>query len=302
MLRWRLIVAAVVITPLITLLALDYHCHGGAPGIWLAPLTLLFGGLGAAELLDLFRGRELHPSPAATLLGTLAVIAAGLIPLCWNCLGQYPSDCPVGQLGWPVIGLVAALTLAVLAELRRFEQPGTATLHIALSFYTAAYLGLLMTFLLALRMYHSNAWGMSALVSAIFVTKMADTGAYTFGRLFGRHKMAPRISPGKTVEGGIGGLLTAAVCSWGYFQLVGPWIVGGDAPRPSAGAALLYGLVVGGAGTLGDLAESLLKRDMQRKDSSRWIPGLGGVLDVLDSLTLAAPAAYLFWLTGLLGP
>ena len=291
-----------LIAPLIALLVLDFRCNGGAPGIWLAPLALVFGLLGAAEMLDLFRERQLCPSPAATLLGTLVVIAAALVPLAWNWFGEYPAACPIGQLGWPVIGLAAALTIAMIAEMARFQEPGRASVHLALSLYTAAYLGLLMTFLLALRMHHDNAWGMSALVSTIFVTKMSDTGAYTFGRLLGKHKMAPRISPGKTVEGGLGGLLTAAVCAWAYFQWLGPWIVGSDAPKPAVWASLLYGVVVGAAGTLGDLAESLLKRDMGRKDSSRWIPGLGGILDVLDSLTLAAPAAYLFWITGLLGP
>ena len=142
MLRWRLLVAAVLIAPLIALLVLDFRCNGGAPGIWLAPLTLVFGLLGAAEMLDLFRGRQLSPSPTATLLGTLVVIAAALVPLVWNWFGEYPAACPIGQLGWPVIGLAPALTISMVAELARFQEPGRASVHLALSLYTAAYLGI----------------------------------------------------------------------------------------------------------------------------------------------------------------
>ncbi len=303
MLRWRLLVAAIIVAPLLALLVVDFRYNLGAPGIWLSPLTVVFAMLGVAEMLDLFGSKQLRPAPWAAYLGTLAVVVSAMVPLAWNLSGSgYPDTCPIGRLGWPVLGLAVALGIAFVAELRRFRDPGQATVHVALALFIAAYLGLLMTFLLALRLHHDNAWGMSALVSLIFVTKMSDTGAYTFGRLFGRHKMSPRVSPGKTIEGGIGGLATACVCAWLYFAVIGPWIVGADAPRPSWWAAMIYGLVVATAGVLGDLSESLLKRDMERKDSSRWIPGLGGVLDVLDSLTLAAPAAYLCWVSGLLGP
>jgi phosphatidate cytidylyltransferase len=67
-------------------------------------------------------------------------------------------------------------------------------------------------------------------------------------------------------------------------------------------ASLLYGLILAAAGMHGDLAESMLKRDMQRKDSSTWLPGLGGVLDIVDSVLVAAPCAYLCWVLGLVGP
>jgi phosphatidate cytidylyltransferase len=143
---------------------------------------------------------------------------------------------------------------------------------------------------------------MAALVSLIFVAKMSDTGAYTFGRLLGRHKMAPVLSPKKTIEGGLGGILTACACSYLFFAVIAPWIVGPDAAAPSLWGCLVYGVVVSVAGVVGDLAESLLKRDMERKDSSRWMPGLGGVLDVLDSLLIASPAAYLCWIAGIVGP
>jgi phosphatidate cytidylyltransferase len=114
--------------------------------------------------------------------------------------------------------------------------------------------------------------------------------------------MSPILSPGKTVEGAVGGLVTGAVASWAYFQFVVPQITGSDLPAAPWWGSWVYGLVIAIAGMTGDLVESLIKRDVSRKDSSSWLPGLGGVLDVLDSLLLAAPAALLCWLGGIVGP
>jgi phosphatidate cytidylyltransferase len=206
------------------------------------------------------------------------------------------------MLGWPLAAFVAAIALAFIAEMARYQGPGGVIVNVALAVFTVAYVAVLMTFLNALRLYHDNGWGMAAVASLIFVTKMSDTGAYTFGRLFGRHKMAPILSPKKTIEGGIGGLVTACFCSWLFFATLLPVIAGPHAQPPPLWACLVYGTVVGVAGVIGDLSESLLKRDMERKDSSRWMPGLGGILDVLDSLLLAAPAGYFCWASGMLGP
>ena len=129
---------------------------------------------------------------------------------------------------------------------------------------------------------------------------MGDTGAYTVGRLIGRHKMAPSISPGKTVEGALGAFLFACLGSWLTFRWIVPFLPEGAGPGPWYGW-LLFGVLVGGAGMLGDLAESLLKRDVGVKDSSTWMPGFGGVLDILDSLLLSAPVAWFCWAFGLVG-
>ena len=107
--------------------------------------------------------------------------------------------------------------------------------------------------------------------------------------------MTPLLSPGKTWEGAAGGTLTACVTSWACFHWLAPWLVGSRYVEPPVYASLLYGLILAAAGMHGDLAESLLKRDMNRKDSSTWLPGLGGVLDIIDSVLVAAPCAYLCW-------
>jgi len=151
-------------------------------------------------------------------------------------------------------------------------------------------------------MYHDNQWGMTALLSVIIIVKVSDSGAYTVGRTFGKHKMAPRLSPGKTIEGAIGGVITACLTSWLVFQFLVPVLVDEPGSPTRLLATIVYGLIVAIAGMLGDLAESLIKRDCEQKDSSRWLPGLGGVLDVLDSVLAAAPAAFVCWAVGLVGP
>ena len=136
-----------------------------------------------------------------------------------------------------------------------------------------------------------------ALAALVIVVKMGDIGAYTVGRLFGRHKMAPVLSPGKTWEGArrrtgvcldrrLGGVSFAARQDGTY---AGPSLVELAAVRHCWWAL---------TGILGDLAESLFKRDVGRKDSSTWLPGFGGILDVLDSILFAAPVAYVCWYAG----
>jgi phosphatidate cytidylyltransferase len=146
------------------------------------------------------------------------------------------------------------------------------------------------------------AFGIGALASLVIVVKMGDTGAYTIGRLFGRHKMAPLVSPGKTIEGAVGAIVFACVGAWLSFHFLGSTM---NFPAWKTfncigGGWWVYGLCVGLAGLLGDLAESLIKRDVGQKDSSTWMPGFGGILDILDSLLLAAPVAWFCWTFGMI--
>jgi phosphatidate cytidylyltransferase len=150
------------------------------------------------------------------------------------------------------------------------------------------YSGVLISFWLLLRHDHS-AW---VLVGAILTTKSCDTGAYFTGIAFGRHKMIEWLSPKKTWEGLVGGVATAAVVGtllalWSH-QLPHPndhlpWWIG-----------TIGGVLVALVGQFGDLAESLFKRDAGLKDSGRLLPGMGGVLDVLDSPLMTGPVVY--WL------
>jgi phosphatidate cytidylyltransferase len=299
-LRWRLLSSAILISVLSSLVWADFHnLIFGRPGVWLIPLTTLLTLLGVKELLDLLAAQNLRPVRWTTYSGTLLIVLAAFVPALWK---DYPPDCPLGKLGWPLMALAGGVCLAFCGEMLRYRAPGGVVVHVSLSLFVMVYLGLLMSFLVELRLFHDNAWGMAALVSVVFVTKLADAGAYATGRLLGRHKMTPLLSPKKTIEGAVGGLAAAALGAWVYFYLVVPGLFVSAPPRLAWWQWLAYGLILGATGMIGDLAESLIKRDMDSKDSSRWLPGLGGVLDIVDSLLFAAPPAYLCWAAGLVGP
>lgn len=127
------------------------------------------------------------------------------------------------------------------------------------------------------------------LVYFILVTKFSDMGAYATGSLIGRHKMIPRISPGKTWEGFAGALLFSMLGSLAFAHFARGHLAG---MTPLHAAVL--GLLLGGAAVLGDLIESLFKREAGAKDSGRLFPGIGGILDLLDSLLFNAPLMYLY--------
>ncbi|MBN2301810.1 MAG: phosphatidate cytidylyltransferase, partial [Lentisphaerae bacterium] len=123
----------------------------------------------------------------------------------------------------------------------------------------------------------------------VLVVKSTDTGAYFAGRAFGRHKLFPRVSPNKSWEGLCGGIITAVLASW-FFWLVskGSFGVISFKLRDS----MLLGLILAIVGVIGDMFESLVKRGAGVKDSGAFVPGMGGLLDVLDSLLFGAPALY----------
>jgi phosphatidate cytidylyltransferase len=206
---------------------------------------------------------------------------AGLLAASWIVQGVNP---------WPWLGSILAIVILVafLREMAVFQEPGGVVMRLALVFWIVGYLGLLPSFLVQLRWLpdpDSVQRGTLALAMTIFVPKMGDTGAYFTGRLFGKHKMAPVLSPKKTWEGATGGMVASVLTAIGINRL-GPALAGGLLVE------IGFGLSVGIAGLLGDLAESLIKRDCQQKDASQIMPGFGGVLDVVDALLFAAPVAY----------
>ncbi|MEX0642227.1 MAG: phosphatidate cytidylyltransferase [Pirellulales bacterium] len=314
MLRTRLILGTIFVAALVALCWLDYHAS--RPGIYLLPLAVVLSLAGAGELLAMWRqhGEKPQPLPWVVYSGTLiTVLAAGTpvwLPPSWN------GGSTIGQLGWLAIGLAVSLLLAIVGEMRRYDRPGNATTSLALTCFTVLYVGGLTGLLVQLRLFGLNVpsnnarLGMLALVSMIIIVKMSDIGQYTAGRMFGSRKLAPSISPGKTWEGVLGGMLFAVIGGFVSHWLgqsafnAGPSVAGRFLPGDAAaiGVAFLYPLMIAAAGIVGDLAESMLKRDAGVKDSSTWLPGFGGVLDLLDSLLGAAPVAYLFWALHIVGP
>jgi len=154
------------------------------------------------------------------------------------------------------------------------------------SYFSIVYLGLLSAFILGIRI----DFGLWPILMFVFVVKSSDIGAYAIGTLFGRHKFSPNISPGKTWEGMAGAVATAVIVALLFaagFDIM------------SLLSAVIFGFCLAFIGQLGDLVESMLKRDAEQKDSSQNVPGFGGILDIIDSPLFAAPFAYLFFMFGI---
>lgn len=286
MLVWRLVLGTVFIGGIAALCWADYHAR--EPGLWLLPLALALALLISNELLSMMSAAGMVVSAWPVYLGNFAMVAAN-----WVVRGE-GSSAGRQPFDGPAIAFVVALLAVFAVEMVRYREPGQSTRRLAAAVLSLAYTGWLLTFLIQLRFLGGNQSGMAALLTMILVVKLCDTGAYTVGRLIGRHKMTPRLSGGKTFEGLLGGLAFACLGSWCAFR----WLLPALADREAASVSytwLIYGLIVGLAGVVGDLAESLLKRDLKCKDSSTWMPGFGGVMDVLDSLLFSAPVAYLVW-------
>jgi len=179
--------------------------------------------------------------------------------------------------------VVSALVLPALL-LHQYISCGTSGVlaNCGATYFGICYLGLLSGFVLAIRI----DFGLWTLLMFVCVIKCADIGAWAVGKMFGKHKFSPRISPGKTWEGmgGAVGASSLAAVLFAVFCDIMAWP-----------AALIFGLCFAFIGQLGDLAESMIKRDSEQKDSANKVPGFGGILDIIDSPLMAAPFAYLFF-------
>lgn len=176
-----------------------------------------------------------------------------------------------------------ACYLVVTLGFALFHTDGNAWRHAAHIVLGVLYLGLLPAFLLNMRALPD---GRSAVFLAYIVVFGCDTGAFLFGRAFGRHRLWTRISPRKTWEGAWAGLLTALALAVAGNELFGGFL--------SLSEALGFGLIIGTLGQVGDLVESLLKREAGVKDSSSLMPGHGGFLDRFDNLHFVAPLLYIY--------
>jgi phosphatidate cytidylyltransferase len=180
--------------------------------------------------------------------------------------------------------LLAAFVLMALL-LYQYKRYGTSAViaNCGANYFSIIYLGLLSSFCVAIR----TEFGLWRMLMFVFVVKSADIGAYAIGSIFGRHKFSPKISPGKTWEGMCGAVAAAIIVAIGFAFICGimAWW-----------SAVVFGLCFAFIGQMGDLAESMMKRDAEQKDSANKVPGFGGVLDIVDSPLVAAPLAYLFFI------
>ena len=267
------------------------------PAWWLAPVAAILAFGGAAEA-----GRMAGlgtPRDRGLPLGDLFMpLAAAAVPLAAVAAARAPAVAgsgPAAVIGWAAVAVVAGLGLALVIEVGRY-RPGTGSLaRVAVAATCIAAIGLPVAFMVGLRLLGDRR-GPSALVplvSMVAVVKGGDVAAYVVGSLVGRHKLAPLVSPGKTWEGAAASLAASLAVAWLVLERSG-WSEG----RQPWGGWVVYGLAVGVAGMLGDLSESLVKRELAAKDSGRSLGGLGGFLDLVDATLLAAPVAWLLWVLG----
>jgi phosphatidate cytidylyltransferase len=255
------IVTAVVLLPLVlTLLVLG--------GWWTAGLVAVAAAACALEYQLITQGR-LGPAEILAVLGAgLISLAAAAHPLRFTMLAAW--------ILWAVF--IAASVQALFAPDR--ERAPSRTAHVVTA---CLYAGLGLGPIAALRV---GPEGLQWVISALVITWANDTCAYFAGRLFGRHKLHPAVSPNKTWEGFAGGAVGSVA---GMF--IARWVA---FPALTATDCLVLGLVGAVLGPLGDLCESLLKRAHGVKDSGTLIPGHGGLLDRVDALLFNAPAVYLY--------
>ena len=183
-----------------------------------------------------------------------------------------------------LLGVAAPVAALVRPERRVFESAGATLLALA-------YVPLLFSYFPHLLFGWEHGDGRLLVLYMIVVVKCSDMGAFFVGSAWGRHKLFPRISPAKTWEGLAGGVAASVAAS-----ILFRWARGGDfvvLDLPAAHAVVL-GVVLALSGMTGDLVDSMFKRAAGVKDSGSWIRGMGGVLDVVDSLLLAAPVMYLY--------
>ena len=204
--------------------------------------------------------------------------------------------------------ILMATLLAVMVRGVGRAQIAEALVSISGTFFGVFYVGWLLSHAVVLRNFYSAAeskYGAAAVdglgihpESGIFLMMLcltavvlSDAGAYFAGRAWGKRKLAPRISPGKTVEGAVGGMVLGTVCG-----LLMKAVFDFQWPEYSAaigwGATAVFSFVISGAAIVGDLTESLLKRDAQTKDTGSLLPGMGGVLDRIDAPLLGIPVMY----------
>ena len=260
--------------------------------LWVYALVITgFVTLGLYEFFTMVRHRGiLVHRPLNIGLGVLFI---GLVA--WRSMVE-PGLVPTPILGpgataiswmWDVFWPATIVIIFIRQFLREntFEALG----GLATTLFGLAYVAALFSYFFYIRT-TDPAQGAWLVLYLVLVTKLGDSGAYTIGNLIGRHTLVPRISPRKTIEGFVAATLVSVIAAVLAQPLLGTQQIFGQAPTPVLCA--IMGLILGIVGQLGDLAESLLKRDCQVKDSGTLLPGLGGVLDVIDSLLFTAPLFY----------
>jgi phosphatidate cytidylyltransferase len=256
----RIIVSAVTI-PLILIV-----CYLG--GLFFLVFVLAIGLISYYEFSSLSANKNAYTNLVIGLLSTLIII-----------LNSYYQFTDFLRL------IILVVIISVLAELFRNRQ--SAILNLGSSLFGIFYIGLFSSTLILLREFFINYNTGGYLIISIFITIwICDSAAFFLGKSFGKHKLFPRVSPQKSWEGSVAGFIFAIISMYALKYILLDAFSDSD--------SIIVGVIIGSTGQIGDLVESLIKRDAGVKDSSGLIPGHGGIFDRFDSLMLSSPVIYLY--------
>ncbi|MFQ5513397.1 MAG: phosphatidate cytidylyltransferase [Myxococcota bacterium] len=282
----RLITALILVPPVV------WVCYTG--GLAFVAVVIAFNLIAINEFYSFISQKGVLPH---RLLGTLA---AGVLPLI-----VYLGDAFLATSFMTAVLLTVMVLQLTKSELRESISSVSAT------FFGIFYVGWLLSHAVSVRFIHEDLrarygvlleghldpqMGFFFMILCLSAAVLSDAGAYFVGRRYGRHKLAPAISPNKTIEGALGGILVGALGA-AVVKVIFDQIPLQASRELSFRTALLFGVVIASVATLGDLVESVLKRDAALKDAGRILPGVGGVLDRIDSALLAIPVMYYLLLT-----
>ena len=285
MLKHRLMSGFLIATTMYLIAA-----HAPPVGAWV--LIIMISTLGQ---LEFYAMAEKADFPVFRVYGTLC--GAALISATFCTIGPDPESIASCYKWENVVLLMTLIVIFVRQFFQKKNERALAT--IACTLLGVWYVPFLFNYFTRLAFAWDGAdsgtgvprTGQLLVLYLVVVVKMADVGAYFVGRAIGKHKLFYRITPGKTWEGLFGGVVASIVASWVFFR-----VSGGDLGKLHMELvdAMVLGVAMPIVGVVGDMFESLVKRACSIKDSSETIPGMGGVLDVVDSLLFGAPVLYVY--------
>lgn len=273
--KTRLLTAAIALPILIASIILPLWVPETVWIFVVIAVLALAGGM--FEFFSLTKKLELKADAAVAYIGATGLIVA------------FVFDAPAKAPELLILTLALFVAAVLVTQAFRFQKDFTKMLAgIGVTLLGVFYIAFLGGFLIATRVGFENTPDLSTKLLLFFLVVLfgSDAGAYFAGRALGKHKLAPAISPGKTIEGLIGGLIAAAgfaaLCTWLFF------------PELPFRFSIPLAVAMAAVGVLGDLVESAMKRGSDTKDAANILPGHGGLLDRLDSLLLNAPILYYF--------
>ncbi|MDA7885966.1 phosphatidate cytidylyltransferase [Pirellulales bacterium] len=279
---------------------------GGLPGWWLLPILILLAVGGVNEFLGLYAKRRIQLKGGLLRIGVVAIFLAVAVGT-QAMVSDTGDTAPVAALSWSALAATVAIGLLFVQEILLTRTSSQSLDRLAAGVFVLTYLGFPMAFMVGLRLVNLASlgfeqttpkyFGIIPLLSLIAVVKAGDIFAYLIGSAFGRIPLSPKLSPGKTFEGAFASLAGSLFTAWVILQ--SSLIYNGGLPLQPLGGWFVFGLFVGLAGMVGDLAESLIKREFKTKDSGKSLGALGGTLDLIDSLLFAAPVAWFLWVNAL---